>query len=45
METKKRKLEVENAFGEDWWCAACGLCVLPPELWLAAAVFFMAGSE
>jgi hypothetical protein len=41
MKTKKRKLEIENAFGQDWWCTACAACVIPPELWVAFATYMI----
>lgn len=37
METKKRKLEVENAFAQKdapVECYACGLCLFAGEVWV-----------
>jgi hypothetical protein len=38
--TTKRKLEVENAFANDWWtCTTCALCLIYPVVVVVAAYY------
>ena len=39
MKIEKRKLDVENAFGETAWCTLCVLCPVPPESWVLLATY------
>ena len=38
MKKEKKKLDVENAFGEGWGCLACGLVSPPNPLFLIICI-------